>query len=231
MKKALFASPLLLLAPVALLFFSGSRKGGGGRPDLNQLPPTTLPPTVDPMRDLRLLSKPTEGIEIEIDDLYDRWVRDPRSGAPELTTVDLIPRVGKRGLTAFERWALADFFYVADLEGEKLHMGMRPPELVDKLAEAGQELPEAVAAFTMPDGSVWFPHGPKPLHERWWLSILAHELYHSGQVRLGSTLGEATEAIEHWGYIDSPLEVSARWKQREVYDGMGERAQMFFEEV
>lgn len=223
MRKAFFEQSVSFLVPLAALFVAVRR-----RPpvDIDSLPPTKLPSTVDPMRDVRLFVPPAETSDetvLENERFFRAWVEDGRSGAPALTEVDANPRNGTRGLTPYERWALQDYFHALDLDAASITFGGRPPIF------EGLPINSRVYAMTdMDDGRVYFPHGPRDMCSLWWLSVMAHELYHAGQHRLGAQPIDMGSANMTWGYVDNPLEVQARWQQRAVLDGLAQRARAFF---
>jgi hypothetical protein len=168
---------------------------------------------------------------VTADDLaFTNWIHNPSSGAPPLDVNDLAPTVIGRKLTNYERWVLKPYVYVDDLDKATIKNGIRPAGIPEdgKLPGAdGKPSGAVVLALTTADGSIWFPAKPVSFLNRWWLATLAHELYHVGQIRLGSTNAEATEAWKQHGYVDSPIEVSARWKQAEVYNGVTRDARAF----
>ena len=156
------------------------------------------------------------------DRAFAAWIRDPRSGAPELGREDLEPMQGPRRLTDYERWVLGPYHYADDLTHPTLYLGMPPPDF-----PPGVKIPEQLWAVTTITGDIYFPNHPRSFLTRWWLAVLAHELYHVGQARLGLTSWQAQEAILKHGYAQSPVEVSARWKQRQTYDGVTKLAREF----
>ena len=85
-----------------------------------------------------------------------------------------------------------------------------------------------ILAKTDDKGEIWFPNAPRPLWQRGWLAILAHEVAHRAQLRMGMTEAEGIAAIHQRGYVDSPIELQARWMQRRVLRGLAERARAFY---
>lgn len=166
----------------------------------------------------------------EDDDIFDAWIRDSRSGAPRLTDVDLKPQPGKRRLTAIEKWLLTPYFpFPGDLGDRWIHNGFEPPRL-------GGTIPTNLYAWTEPnpdtggaEGAIlFFPNEARTLIDRWWLSCLAHELWHAAQMRIGLTEAQRKASNRRWGYVDSPIEVQARWQQKRVFDGVTAAARAFY---
>lgn len=185
-------------------------------------PPPTWPSTVDQVLDHELLNMPTT---LSQDDLMvAAWMRREDNGAPPFETADLYPdRVTTRQLTPRERWFLSPYFPVASDLGAELHFGAVAPEF----AQATENL----AAVTHPyEGHIriTFPNGPQSMLSRWWMALLAHEITHVAQYRLGLTTQQATEDFIKWQYTLSPIEVQARYYQRVVYADLVRRAREFF---
>lgn len=165
------------------------------------------------------------------DDLiWKRYAQDPRRQGPSLSAEEMTEYQGQpktRGLTDYERWALEPYFPVeSDLSKRVLHLSQWPPWL-NKAAK----LPDGVTLFGITDpetGDIWFPH-PVPLWERFWLAVLAHEITHAAQLRMGSSRAQAEQSIKEHGYVLSPLEVQARWMQRKVLDDLAARARAFYD--
>lgn len=162
--------------------------------------------------------------------LWLRYLNDPRRFGPRLTPAEASEDTAApstRKLTALERWALEPFFPVASDLDRTIHLGLWPPWLpsADKL---GLPPGTKLGGITDPEtGDVWFPERHQ-LWQRFWLSILAHELTHGAQIRIGATRQQAADALRTHGYVDSPLEVQARWMQRRVLDGLAQQARDFY---
>jgi hypothetical protein len=162
----------------------------------------------------------------KVDDrTFHDWIFNPSSGAPPLTSDDRNPVQGPRKLTEYERWVLGPYVYVADLDATTIHQNTRPPVIPE-----GTEIPAQLWGLTMEGAQIYFPNQPRSFLNRWWLSVLAHELYHVGQGRLGLTTWQGLEATMKYGYFENPIEVSARWKQRQVYEGITKSARDFAKE-
>ncbi|MET0410226.1 MAG: hypothetical protein ABW217_02970 [Polyangiaceae bacterium] len=217
----------------------------GNRPRKTVQPPKSPPPDYEKNMERRFVTPnelewPTDARmrlslrdpqpRTEDDDIFDAWVRDPRSGAPALTDEDLNPEAGKRRISAVERWLLAPYFPVSeDLDDRWIVNGYEPPPL-------GGTIPVNLYAWAEPaedggakDGYVVFPNETRNLINRWWISCLAHELWHLAQARIGLTPAQTVAAFRRWGYVDSPIEVQARWQQKRVFDGVTAAAREFFD--
>lgn len=188
---------------------------------------TSLPPIED-LDDGPDLLNPAD-TPTEADLLWERFAKDPkRPGAP-LTAAQLNQTaIEDRKPNAFERWALAPYFPVAMDLDLTLHNGSSPP-----FTPPGVTIPPNMWALTAawpPNTTpqIWFPNGVRPLWQRWWLGVLAHELTHGAQVRIGMTPGQAMDAQLQHGYQDSPVERQARWMQRRVLNGLDARARAFY---
>lgn len=191
--------------------------------------PGVRPPYVDPT-DEELLSGP----KITGDDLlWLRYATDPDRPGPPLRQKDEENEPpSSRTLTDFEIWVLEPYFPVPDdLGGVTIHNGFDPPNF------PAPELLPLLAAKTDERGDIWLPgrkpgepswQRPQPLWHRYWLGVLAHELTHRAQIRMGMTLPDAIQAVHEHGYVESPVEVQARWMQRRVLRGMAERARAFY---
>lgn len=185
-------------------------------------PAPVWPAGADQVLDSELVNMPT--VLTQDDLMVAAWLRRDDNGGPPFVEADLYPdRVTTRQLTPRERWFLAPYFPVAsDLETE-LHFGKPPAEY----AEAAKNL----AAYTHPFGGhirITFPNGPQSMLSRWWLALLAHELTHAAQYRLGMTTQEAEAEFIKWQYTLSPIEVQARHYQRVVYADLVRRARDFY---
>lgn len=156
-----------------------------------------------------------------MDELWESYVLDPKRAGPRLQ-VDTAPVARK--LTEFELWALRPYFPVAGDLDFTLHVGQIPPCPPDVTPSYWDiTMRTAVAAKTMPDGSIWVPQ-MWPLWHRRWLGVLAHEITHRAQQRMGSTTEEQIRAMHEHGYVESPIEVQARWMQRRVLRDLVARA-------
>lgn len=154
--------------------------------------------------------------------LWARYVRDPDRPGPRLPPEDAAPVT--RRLNDFERWALKPWFPVAlDLQGYVLN-GKNPP-----LPEKERQFLPFILAKTDDKGDIWLPNDVRPLWQRRWLAVIAHELVHRAQLRMGSTPAEAIDSIHKHGYWDAPQEVQARYIQRRVLRGLAQRAQAFYD--
>lgn len=178
--------------------------------------------------DSELLSVPDSPSTADL--LWRRYAQDPRRQGPSLEAEEMTEYQGKpktRPLTDYERWALEPYFPVAsDLTERVLHLGQWPPWLAKSAA-----LPQGVTLFGITDpetGDIWFPHMVR-LWERFWLAVLAHEVVHAAQLRMGATRAQAEQSIREHGYVLSPLEVQARWMQRKVLDDLEARARAFYD--
>ncbi len=195
-------------------------------------PSSARPPYVDPT-DEELLSGPKVTGE---DLLWVRYANDAdRPGPPLRQQGEDDEPATSRTLTDFEIWVLEPYFPVpGDLGGVTIHNGFDPPDFPDALRS---ELLPLIAAKTDDAGDIWIPgrkkgdpnwQRPQPLWQRYWLGVLAHELTHRAQIRMGMTLAQGIQSIHEHGYVDSPIEVQARWMQRRVLRGMAERARAFY---
>jgi hypothetical protein len=196
--------------------------------------PTPTPPgrimTLPPIEDLDdspdLLNPPPRS---EIDEIWERYATDPKRPGPIIMAAELAPAEPvDRYLSEFERWALRPYFPVAADLDTKIHNGKAPAFM-----PAGIEMPKELWAATAhwPPGAkpeIWFPNGVRSLWKYWWLGVLAHELTHVSQIRIGSTPGQALDALLTYGYQDSPIERQARWMQRRVLNGLEARARAFY---
>lgn len=187
---------------------------------------TTLPPIEDLDDSPDLLNPPPRS---EIDEIWERYASDPKRPGPILKMDELAPaEPTDRYLSEFERWALRPYFPVAADLDTKIHNG-RTPSFLPPGVPMPPELWAATAAW--PPGSkpeIWFPNGVRPLWKYWWLGVLAHELTHVSQTRIGMTPGQAMDALLQHGYQDSPVERQARWMQRRVLNGLAARARAFY---
>jgi hypothetical protein len=177
-------------------------------------PPPLRPDT--PYTDEELLNPP---LSLPAGD-RDWWAyaSDPRRPGPPLPAADSAPIA--RPLNAYERWALAPYF-PADVLEATIHNGQALPFL------HGDAPPATLWSITDTKGQIWFPNAVRDLRGRWWLAILAHELAHVQQIRMGLTKHETSEAIKHFGYEQSPIERQARWLQGQVMRDLYERARSF----
>lgn len=206
--SSLVVLPFVVLAPIAFIMVLGGKRG------------PQVPGGVDPVDEAYLRLIPTS--KNDDDRAFDRWLAEDPTRPPYVE--EDTARVTSRSLTPYEKWALGPYFYVDDLTVPRLHNGKIPTLL------EGIEVPWQMLALTMSISGkphIFVPHEPQDFRHRWWLALLAHELYHAGQLRLGATPGEAEDAIKRHGYVNSPLEISARGKQREVYLGLAQRARAF----
>lgn len=169
----------------------------------------------------------------EFDVLWARFALHPERDGPKLLEKDLQPHAPEsRTLTDFEIWALEPYFPVAsDLALVDVHNGLTPPAPPHVDPQHWQALFMNVAAKTDRDGGIWFPNKVRGLWTRRWLAVLAHEVTHRAQMRMGATDEEAVQAVHQHGYWDSPIEVQARWMQRVVLRDLVRRAYAFFGEV
>jgi hypothetical protein len=161
------------------------------------------------------------------DALWRMYAIDSKRAGPKPTEAEWDPKQPHtRKMTAFERWALEPYFQGMDYIFESVvHNGLEPLEAT----AAGIVLPKATVAFTHPvSREIYVLHGVKPLWQRWWLALLAHELVHVHQMKMGMTLKEALIAILDHGYVDSPIEVMARHTQRRVLRGLTMRARSYY---
>jgi hypothetical protein len=187
---------------------------------------TTLPPIEDLDDGPDLLDPPS--VRTDADNLWERYATDPERPGPVLMTDELAPAEPvDRYLTEFERWALRPYFPVAADLDTKIHNGKIP------MAVPAAQVPGNLWALTVaiPPGSkpeIWFPNGVRPLYQRWWLGVLAHEITHAAQTRIGMTPRQALDALLTYGYKDSPIERQARWMQRRVLNGLDARARAFY---
>jgi hypothetical protein len=186
----------------------------------------TLPPVEDLDDSPDLLNPPPRS---EVDEIWERFATDPKRPGPVLMTNELAPAEPvDRYLSEFERWALRPYFPVAADLDTKIHNG-KVPQFLPASIPINPELWAATAAW--PPGAapeIWFPNGVRPLWKYWWLGILAHELTHVSQTRIGMTPGQALDSLLKHGYQDSPVERQARWNQRRVLNGLEARARAFY---
>lgn len=182
-------------------------------------PKTPLPPYVDPT-DAELMTLPNLASAEEL--RWARYARDPDRPGPRLE-IDAGPVTRK--LNAFELWALGPYFPVEeDLKAHSIHLGKWPPWVPRDAMPAGGVL----GGITDPNtGDVWFPE-VRELWSRYWLAVLAHELTHAAQMRMGMTRDQIIQALREHGYVQSPIEVQARAFQRRVLRGLAERARAFY---
>lgn len=204
----------------------------GGSLDLTiqQMDQVASPPTSATLDkdDSELMTIPDGPTNADL--IWRRYAQDPRRQGPALESEEMTEYQGKpktRGLTDYERWALEPYFPVAsDLTKRVLHLGQWPPWLAKNA-----KLPDGVTLFGITDpetGDIWFPQ-LVPLWERFWLAVLAHEVVHAAQLRMGATRAQAEQSIKEHGYVLSPLEVQARWMQRKVLDDLEARARRFYD--
>jgi hypothetical protein len=158
-----------------------------------------------------------------------RWLRyvvEPSRPGPRAKADDAPIN---RGLSDFEHWALAPYFIRQDLDNVSLFNGVEPPGLPQGFAS---KLPATMWALTFvaPGGPalVWLPHFHALMYERWWLGLLAHEITHGAQGRMGGlSPQQAVEQYKSMGYEKMPTEVQARWMQDAVLQGLDRRAMAF----
>jgi len=146
-------------------------------------------------------------------------------------------RPGFRKLNAFERWALEPYFIDEDLTAT-IYNGVLPPIIDRSKLPPGidlDNLPVTAHAMTFgtPGGGsppmIWLVHFRPQLWRRWDLSLLAHELSHGAQVRMGGlTPAELLALMTRYGYEGSPTEVQARWMQGAVLSKLDSRARAFY---
>jgi hypothetical protein len=188
-------------------------------------PKPTWPADADPVADAYLLEDGPPSVLSQEDLMIAAWMRHEENGGPAFVKADLYPdEVTTRQLTPRERWFLGPYFPVAqDLDAE-LHFSKPPP--------GAAEYTKNLFAVTTrgANGKVWinFPNGPQSMLSRWWLSLLAHELTHGTQYRLGMTERQAEDEFVRWNYVLSPIEVQARYIQRVVYWDLARRAREFW---
>lgn len=218
---------------VALWLLRNARSSSApSSPAPTSSPSSARPPYVEPS-DEDLLSGP----KLTGDDLlWVRYANDPdRPGPPLRQNGEEDKPPVSRTLTDFEIWVLEPYFPVPDdLGGVTIHNGIDPPGFPDELRE---KLLPMIAAKTDDHGDIWLPgrkvgdpswQRPQPLWQRYWLGVLAHELTHRAQIRMGMTMDQGIQSIHEHGYVDSPIEVQARWMQRRALRGMAERARAFY---
>jgi len=191
---------------------------------MKKAPTDKLPASVDPLDESYLLNKPTTLDQTDL--MVAAWLRAEGKGAPPFITADLYPeQVTERGLTPHEMWVLSPYFPVdSDLTAPVLHFGL-PPGAPPEAA------PEGLHAFTYLEwgrAHIRFPGGPVSMLGRWWLCMLAHELTHAAQFRVGMTAQETTDTLARYGYNNSPIEVQARFYQRLIYADLARRAREYF---
>jgi hypothetical protein len=183
-----------------------------------------LPPST-PFSDDELLNEPTS--PTEADRLWARFVVDPNRPGPRAKADDA-PIA--RALSDFEHWALAPYFIRQDLDNVTLYNGA-VPSIVPK--EVVAQVPASMIAMTFGAAGkpsiIWVPRFHALMHERWWLGILAHELTHAAQRRMGGiTPAESLALFKKYGYNDMPTEVQARWMQGQVLSHLDARAAAFY---
>lgn len=171
------------------------------------------------------------------DRLWARFVADPDRPGPRLNPQELSVTPHDRPPSPFERWCLRRFFPVfEDVTEARLHLGKLPSLGPDVKLPPDFATPPSVMAVTDANGEVWFPPratstGGKEapvLSHFYWITILAHELAHRSQRRMGLTPGQALDAILKHGYADSPIERQARWLQQVIADALIHAADRFF---
>lgn len=143
-------------------------------------------------------------------------------------------RRGKRKLNSFERWALEPYFIDEDLNAATIYNGVLPPAVpAEALRTQGidpDNIKQSQAPLALTFGqrgkvSVWFPVFQPRMWHRFWLGVLAHELAHGAQARMGGLKpNELAEMIKRHGYENTPTEVQARWVQGGVLRGLDKRA-------
>lgn len=166
------------------------------------------------------------------DMLWAQYAGDARRGGATLSTLDLDTSTPiTRKLTRFELWALAPYFPVDQDLDVMIHNGRNPPAPAHVDPKLWAELQPGIIGWTSPvkPHDIWFPNSVRPLWSRWWLAVLAHELSHRSQIRMGMEPVDAVEAVRKHGYINSPIERQARWLQRKVLDDLPARARRFYE--
>ncbi len=159
------------------------------------------------------------------DELWSRYIHDPSRPGPRVIADE---SAVARKLTDFERWALGPYFIADDLEVE-VYNGAAPPGFDQSKVD---QIPKSLWAVTLakPSGGalIWLPR-LQHLWERWWLSLLAHEMTHAAQVRMGGqSQEELAKQMQRYGYEGSPTEVQARWMQGRVLNGLDARARAFY---
>lgn len=174
-----------------------------------------------------LLNPPRSGDADEHDRLWARYVVDPARPGPR-AKIDEAPIV--RALSDFEHWALAPYFIREDLDNVTLYNGVVPPPVSKELQD---QLPATMWALTFgapgKPAILWLPHFHPTMHERWWVGLLAHELTHGAQARMGGLKpADAVALFKKYGYEDMPTEVQARWMQGQVLTKLDARAAAFY---
>ena len=159
--------------------------------------------------------------------LWNRFVVDPNRPGPR-AKIDEAPVA--RALSDFEHWALAPYFIRQDLDNVTLYNGKAPPQVPRELLD---KVPETMWAmtFTKPGGPavIWLPKFHSIMHDRWWVGLLAHELSHGAQGRMGGvTPQQALELFKKYGYEKMPMEIQARWLQGMVLQKLDQRAEAFY---
>jgi hypothetical protein len=192
-------------------------------------PHASWPAGADPVDDPELRDPPP--VPPSQDDLMvAAWLRAKDTGAPALVDADLKPNKHlRRPLTARERWFLGPYFPVAaDLKTPILNFRLPPGTSTKAAADTMRQYYALTFYSPAKVPLVYFPHGPQSLLSRWWMAVLAHELVHGAQLRLGMTPAQTTDALVSYGYALSPIEVQARFLQRVVYGDLVKRAHAYF---
>lgn len=188
-------------------------------------PKPTWPAGADPVTDSYLLESGPPTVLTQEDLMIAAWMRREDNGGPPFVEADLYPdRVTRRYLTPRERWFLDPYFPVKqDLEAELFFDNTPKPGIE-------QYVKRLFAVTTRPGGKtlITFPNGPASFLSRWWMALLAHELSHGAQYRIGLTEQEAEREFARWEYVLSPIEVQARYYQRLVYWDLARRAREFW---
>lgn len=194
-------------------------------------PAAPAAPSIPLASEAELLQPPEEPSAADL--LWARYASDPKRGGPRLRR-DTAPT--SRKLTAFEKWALKPYFPVAADLSITIHNGKNPraakPSEQPVLDKAIADTPGLWALTLLAPGKkapeIYLPNKVRPLGERWWLGVLAHELAHVAQIRMGMTAAQTQDSIAKHGYQRSPIEVQARHFQAKAHRDLYERARQFY---